>query len=80
MENQKTDREIIIETLRYIKGNKSEDKNYVNPKDSPEFSSLSEETQNRIRDIIVVNRLVSISNIGKEWELAITWHPEGGVD
>jgi len=80
MENQKTDLEVILETLKFIKENKSDDKNYVNPKESPEFSSLSKERQTRIRDRIVVNKFASMPNIGKEWELAITWHPDEGVD
>ena len=74
------DREIILETLKFLKEKKEDNKNYVNPKDSPEFANLSEETQERIRDKIVLNGYASMPNIGKKWELAITWHPGGGVD
>jgi hypothetical protein len=74
------DREFFLETLKFLKEKKEDNKNYVNPKDSPEFANLSEETQERIRDKIVLNGYASMPNIGKKWELAITWHPGGGVD
>jgi len=75
-----TDSEIILITLKFLKKKKDKNKNSVNPKDSPEFAKLPEETQNRIRDKIVLKRYASMPKIGEEWELAITWHPLGGVD
>lgn len=74
------DREIILDTLKFLKEKIDKNKNSVNPKDSPVFAKLPEETQNKIRDNIVLKRYASMPNPGKEWELAITWHSLGGVD
>jgi len=74
------DREIIIQTLKFLKDKKDDKKNYVNPKDSPDFASLPESIQESIRDKCVIYRYASMPNIGREWELSITWHPDGGVD
>jgi len=75
------DKKIILNTLTFLKAQGDKLNEGVNIKeDFQEFKELHETDQERIRDRLVINRYASFPTQGDQWKLAITWHPNGGVD
>lgn len=76
-----SDKKIILETLEFLKTEGDRSNDGVNIKEYfQKFDELGESDNERIRDRLVINGYASFPTQGNQWKLAITWHPNGGVD